>query len=430
MRRFSITLLALTWLMMPVASATGAEALVGTQDCPDWMTNQYVVWFDTAAGLQQFLGAYRLLLNPDVRTEVIDGHSRPLLPTESRRIVRLAPRAALIWYQSGSEMDGKLRALLNQTGGRIELNAPVTLMSIPSKDGDFRQQCGLQAIGAEPAWDYASPDTPANVKIAVVDSGVGPHRDLKVVQADDDPDGHGTHVAGIITALEGNGGMVGVVWKSMLYGFAFTVSGDKGDIGHAVAAVDAALKMDPNILVAAWGTRCKSPELERLIDNSEKTLFVTAAGNFHEDVHDHPMYPAAYQKPNLISVMATACDDSVAIFSSYGMKAIDIAAPGASASGAPACQGTCDTASRGIYSTVRNDNYCCLQGTSMSAAFVAGAAALIWPNLTQPPKPSGVKQCIEDSAKRTAELRLLCRTGGRLDLRMAVDPKLRPASCR
>jgi subtilisin family serine protease len=88
-------------------------------------------------------------------------------------------------------------------------------------------------------------------------------------------------------------------------------------------------------------------------------LFVCAAGNNNTDISTAPVYPASFKLDNLVSV--TACNNTgkLAWYANFG-KGIDIAAPGVE-----------------IVSTVPNNTYKSLNGTSMSAGFVSGAAALI-----------------------------------------------------
>lgn len=95
--------------------------------------------------------------------------------------------------------------------------------------------------------------------------------------------------------------------------------------------------------------------------NKAGQLFVTAAGNdYGTDIDATPTFPAAYQMPNIISVISTNESGQLAPFSNYGAKLADIAAPGTH-----------------ILSTVLKGEYGEHDGTSQSAGYIAGAAALL-----------------------------------------------------
>jgi len=67
------------------------------------------------------------------------------------------------------------------------------------------------------------------------------------------------------------------------------------------------------------------------IQNAEAAgqMFVTAAGNNNQtDIDETPVYPAAYQNSNVMSVVATNQDDKLAWYSNLGVKNTVIAALG------------------------------------------------------------------------------------------------------
>ena len=170
-------------------------------------------------------------------------------------------------------------------------------------------------------------------------------------------DKHGTHVAGIIAAGINNYDGKGVAPSVKLLPVKI-LSDNDGTVFNAIKGIEYAEMMGAKIANCSWGSEHYSQFLYDAIENSDM-LFVCAAGNDGSDVEKYPTYPAAYEADNIISVGATDVNGNIASFSNYG-KGVDIAAPG-----------------KGIYSTLPNNGFGSLDGTSMAAPYVAGAGALL-----------------------------------------------------
>lgn len=235
---------------------------------------------------------------------------------------------------------------------------------------------GIQPIKIPQAWETGY--TGKGVKIAIIDTGSGPHDDLEIVQrmsfvksepSATDFNGHGTHIAGIIGAKDNHFGTKGIAPDAELYALKVF---DKSGIGYThdvIQAIDWAIENGMDIINMSLTSESNLSSYETLIDRAYHNgiLIVGAAGNKTEtDVSiDNVQYPARYK--NVIAVSSVDWDYKKGYFSSIG-PAVEVSAPGVS-----------------IFSTHANNNYEYLQGTSMATAFVTGHLALLkeaYPQLT------------------------------------------------
>lgn len=202
---------------------------------------------------------------------------------------------------------------------------------------------------------------------------------------------HGTHVTGIIAAERNNGlGANGVANNVEIMAIRSTPRGDEYDKDVALAiryAVDNGAK----VINASFG-KSFSPHSQWVRDaiiyaSDNDVVFVHAAGNDSNNIDIEPNFPSdnidgKEISNTYISVGALAPkygSSIVASFSNYGIKNVDVFAPG-----------------QDIYSTVPENKYEKNSGTSMAAPAIAGLAALIrsqYPKLTA----AQVKQVILES---------------------------------
>lgn len=196
-------------------------------------------------------------------------------------------------------------------------------------------------------------------------------------------DNHGTHVAGIIAAPVNGVGIHGVAPGVKVLPVKF-MHDDEGTVFNAIKAIEYAESMGAKIANCSWGTGGYSHFLHDAIANSNM-LFVCAAGNEESDVQTYPEYPAMFDLDNIISVGAMSSDGNLTSFSNYG-QGVDIAAPG-----------------EGIYSTLPENTYGYMDGTSMATPFVSGAAALLM-SVSENMSPLQIKEMIISTASERAEL--------------------------
>jgi subtilisin family serine protease len=176
-----------------------------------------------------------------------------------------------------------------------------------------------------------------------------------------DDNGHGTHVAGTIGAVGNNGiGVSGVAWSVRLMPLKFMDAQGSGSLSDAIEGINYARSMGAKIINASWGGGGFSNALQQAITQFQNAggIFVAAAGNESSNNVTTPAFPANYS--GVISVGASTRTDTLASFSNFGTN-VDVVAPGAS-----------------IFSTLPNNQYGSLSGTSMAAPHVAGALALLW----------------------------------------------------
>ncbi len=231
-------------------------------------------------------------------------------------------------------------------------------------------------------------DTRVDVGVAVLDSGVAiNHPALNVVDGTDctgvgyydDDNGHGTHVAGIIGAIDNGQGVVGVAPGAPISSVKVLDRDGSGTWSSLICGIDWVTARADTIAVAnlsvsyEYGTDATfgSTSLHRAICASVAAgvTYTVAAGNSARDAGYS--VPGQYEEVITVSAMADSdgqpggrgpatsygADDARATFSNYG-TVVDLAAPGV-----------------GIYSTVPG-GYKYMDGTSMATPHVTGAAAL------------------------------------------------------
>lgn len=226
-------------------------------------------------------------------------------------------------------------------------------------------------------------------------------------------DDHGTHVAGTIGALGGNGtGVAGMCWQIKMISAKF-LGNLGGTTANAIKAVDYLTDLKTRLglnLVASnnsWGGGGFSQALADAITRAgtAQILFVAAAGNDGRSNDTTPSYPSSYKLDNIIAVASITSTGALSGFSNYGVGTVHIGAPGSA-----------------IWSTVplRNKRktvagYASYSGTSMATPHVTGAIAMYAFRRGQT-DASRIKAGVLGAALATGSLSGKVMTGGRLDV--------------
>ena len=198
--------------------------------------------------------------------------------------------------------------------------------------------------------------------------------------------GHGTMVVGIIHLVAPKAKILPLK--------AFRADGT-GYLSDILRALYYAVDNKTNVINMSFDFKNPSPELAQAINyaNSQSVICVASAGN---DGKDELVYPAALK--NVMGVASTSYLDTRSTFSNYGADLVWVAAPG-----------------EWIVTTYPYGTYAASSGTSFSAPFVSGGAALLL----------GLNADISplDAARAIAHARPLTRDlgNGRLDLYRALS---------
>lgn len=295
---------------------------------------------------------------------------------------------------------------------------------------------GLSAAKIQKAWGLTQGSR--NVVVAVIDTGIDSnHPDLKanlwkaplksttygwdfVAKSANPVDvhGHGTHIAGIIGAIANTKtGTAGVAQSVQIMPIRYYSESAPGSVNLAntIKALHYAIDNGARIINYSGGGPEYSQEEFQAMKKAEErgVLIVAAAGNDHHntDLEENRYYPAAYELKglkNIISVASLDTDGKLLPSSNFGVKTVDIAAPG-----------------EAILSTIPGGKYGKLTGTSQATAFVSGVAALILskqPSLT----PAQIKEVILKNATLSQNLRGKVASSGALDAFKAVSAVTAP----
>ena len=351
-----------------------------------------------------------------------------------------------LWFQleySADILEYQIIISLKNTGlfQYVEQRPLNTLFYTPN-DSLLGHQWYLNNIEAFAAWDIEQGDT--NVVVGVTDTGIDRvGEDLTdgikynyqdpVDGLDNDNDGfidnycgwdvgsndnnvqwgpigHGTFVAGFVSAVPDNGkGISGVGYH--IKTLPVKIDDTEGQLIHDYEGIAYATDHGATIINCAWGGPIFTQFGKDIINYAtfnRNALVVAACGNSNNTVW---MYPASYE--NVLSIAATDSLDVRWAQSSYGTQ-VDLCAPGTF-----------------VYSTWVNNNYFSSHGTSFSAPMVAAAAALVksrypWMNALQLGEQMRVSADFIDSLQGNIPTKDLMGSG-RLNMLKALSDTISPS---
>lgn len=196
-----------------------------------------------------------------------------------------------------------------------------------------------------------------------------------------DQEGHGTHISGIIQQefeKQRTSSTSPQSVRLMILKYYDASAEDEQNVMNTVKAIEYATKMNARIINYSGGGESPfSLEFKALQQaNQQGILLVAAAGNNNSNTDLRRFYPANYPLQNIISVAATDKDGELVSFSNYGSNSIDIAAIG-----------------QQVLSTLPNNKYGRMSGTSQATAYVTGVSAAL---LTRSRRPANVPNLLKE----------------------------------
>ena len=217
---------------------------------------------------------------------------------------------------------------------------------------------------------------------------------------DGDPEDQGRHgslVAGFIGAAGNDGkNSSGVAWKAAILNCKVLDQNGLGNVSDAIDAIDYAIAKGAKVINLSWTLDAESPLLTTALKRANDAgIIIVCSGGQHDPYEDIPLpepvpYPASLDLPLMVTVAASAPDDTLAPFTLTDRTKIDLAAPGMNLRGE-------------------------LSGTSYATAMVSGSVALAISRYPSETPQEIVRRLLENTDPIPGGAAALA-SGGRLNL--------------
>jgi len=224
----------------------------------------------------------------------------------------------------------------------------------------------IKQFNIEKSWKNSQGE---GVKVAVIDTGCDLyHEDIKdnlidgynVLNKNKDPiddNSHGTHVSGTIAACNNTLGMVGIAPRCKIMPVKALDGDGRGDNKNVTEAILWAVEHGADIITMSLGSESPCEQMRKAIRYAKDKNVIIFCASGNSGINSGIQYPARYE--DTISIGAINENLEICEFSCCGPE-LDFLAPG-----------------HNIISSVPDNKYAIMSGTSMATPFAVGCAALL-----------------------------------------------------
>lgn len=219
-----------------------------------------------------------------------------------------------------------------------------------------------------------------------------------------DNHGHGTHVSGIITAVNtkenSTESPLNTHIQIMPLKYCEPSASSVKTLENTIKAFEYAIAMGADIINYSGGGADFNIQEYSILKIAEQKgiVVVAAAGNEGANADEEKYFPASYDLSNIISVAALDQNNKLIPVSNFGPKTVHIAAPGFK-----------------IFSTLPKNQYGYMTGTSQATAFATGAIALLMAQVPDLKTPQSLRAHLTQTGSRLLALQDKTKYGVALD---------------